>query len=50
MASALAGNTGIIIKSLCVQEVPRSGTKDFLLDHFGISAKQIAEAVKELLA
>ncbi|XP_071809476.1 transketolase-like isoform X1 [Asterias amurensis] len=50
VAGALAGNAGITIKQLAVREVPRSGTKDFLLDHFGISAKQIKEAVKEVLA
>ncbi|XP_038054205.1 transketolase-like isoform X2 [Patiria miniata] len=50
VAGALAAHSGIVIKSLCVREVPRSGTKDFLMDHFGISAKQIKEAVKELLA
>ena len=50
VAGALADNAGITIKQLAVREVPRSGTKDFLLDRFGISAKQIKEAVKEVLA
>ncbi|XP_022102471.1 transketolase-like protein 2 isoform X2 [Acanthaster planci] len=50
VAGALAGNSGIIIRSLAVGEVPRSGSKDFLLDHFGISAKQIQETVKAMLA
>lgn len=31
---------------LCVREMPRSGKPEELLDHYGISAKHIAEAVK----
>lgn len=31
---------------LCIREMPRSGKPDELLDHYGISAKHIAEAVQ----
>jgi transketolase C-terminal domain/subunit len=50
VAGALAGSPGVIVKSLAVQELPRSGAKDYLMDLFGINARHIQEAVKEMLA
>lgn len=50
VAGALAGHSDIIIKSLCVRKVPRSGTKDGLMALFGINADHIKKAVKELIA
>jgi transketolase len=50
VAGALAGSADVVIKSLCVRVVPRSGKKDQLLDLFGISSKHIQAAVKEMLA
>jgi transketolase len=38
---------GFAVKRLCVREVPRSGQPDELLDRFGISARHIAQAVRE---
>ncbi|MBN1938206.1 MAG: transketolase [Candidatus Aminicenantes bacterium] len=46
VASALAGKAEIV--HLCVREIPRSGKPDELLDRFGISARRIIEAVKNL--
>ncbi len=46
VASALAGKAAIV--HLCVREIPRSGKPDELLDRFGISARRIVEAVKNL--
>jgi len=46
VASALAGKAAIT--HLCVREIPRSGKPDELLDRFGISARRIVEAVKNL--
>jgi transketolase len=46
VASALAGRAEI--KHLCIQEIPRSGKPEELLDRFGISARRIVEAVKSL--
>jgi transketolase len=40
---------GFRVQRLAVREIPRSGPPDVLLDHFGISARAIAEAVKSLV-
>jgi transketolase len=42
------GNTSRVVK-LAVREIPRSGPPEALLDAYGISAKQIIQAVKSLL-
>ena len=47
VAAAVAGG-GFTVKRLAVPEIPRSGTPDQLLDHYGISARHIVEAVREL--
>jgi transketolase len=46
VAAAVAGG-GFTVKRLAVPEIPRSGTPDQLLDHYGISARHIVAAVKE---
>ncbi|MFH4974213.1 hypothetical protein AB6A40_000922 [Gnathostoma spinigerum] len=45
VASALADEPGVRVRSLCVHDVPRSGPPDALLEMFGISAKCIVDAV-----
>lgn len=49
MASALALTRNVIHRRLAVQSIPRSGPPTVLLDMFGISAKSIVKAVKELI-
>jgi len=44
---ALAGQAKII--HLCIKELPRSGTPEELLDKYGINAKHIKKAVKNLI-
>ena len=46
-AVAVAGFT---VRRLAVREIPRSGQPDELLDRYGISARQIVEAVKQAVA
>jgi len=48
VASALAGKAAL--KHLCIRELPRSGTPAELMDRFGISARHIVAAAKDLLA
>jgi transketolase len=38
------------VRRLAVREIPRSGTPEEVIDRFGISARAIVVAVKELLA
>jgi transketolase len=45
VAEAVAG-AGMTVRRLAVREIPRSGKPDELLERFGISAKNIVEAVK----
>lgn len=49
VASALADQRNVIVKSLAVREIPRSGPPAVLLEHFGIGAKAISEAAKHLV-
>ena len=49
VTSALAEERNVIVKRLAVSEVPRSGPPEVLLDFFGIGAKSIVEAVKQLV-
>jgi transketolase len=44
VASALASG-GFTVRRLAVSEIPRSGTPEQLLDHYGISARHIIAAV-----
>jgi transketolase len=45
VASALASGGYAVSQRLAVNEIPRSGTPDELLDHYGISARHIVAAV-----
>jgi transketolase len=47
VAMALAGKAPV--RHLCVRDLPRSGKAEELLDIFGLSAKHIVAAVKDLL-
>ena len=44
--SEAVADAGIVVDRLAVREVPRSGPPDRLLEHFGISASHIIEAVR----
>lgn len=46
---AVAEQPNIIVKQLAVQEVPRSGPPNVLIDHFGISARHIVKAAGDIL-
>nr|XP_003216952.1 PREDICTED: transketolase-like protein 1 [Anolis carolinensis] len=50
VASAVSGEPSILVQSLAVSGVPRSGKPEELLDLFGISAKKIIAAVKSTFA
>jgi transketolase len=45
VASAIASE-GFTVRRLAVVTIPRSGTPDQLLDHYGISARHIVAAVR----
>lgn len=47
--SALALQRDVVVKHICVREVPRSGPPTVLLDRFGISAAHVHAAAVELL-
>jgi len=47
VALALAGRAKII--HLAINDLPRSGKAEELLDQYGISARHIVQAVKEIL-
>ncbi|KAK9889440.1 hypothetical protein WA026_004709 [Henosepilachna vigintioctopunctata] len=47
--SAVALERNIIVKQIAVREVPRSGPPSVLIDHYGLSAKQIVNSVKEFI-
>jgi transketolase len=49
VAEAVA-DAGFVVRRLAVREIPRSGKSDELLDKFGISARHIVEAVREMVA
>lgn len=40
---------GFRVRRLAVREIPRSGTPEELIDHFGISARAIVEATREMI-
>jgi transketolase len=46
VAGVLAGKAAVT--HLCVRELPRSGKPDELLDRYGISARHIVEAVRQM--
>jgi transketolase len=46
-----AATTGVAtVRILAVRDIPRSGKPEELLDHFGISARHIADAVRAIVA
>ena len=49
VAEAVAG-AGLAVRRLAVREIPRSGKPEELLERFGISARHIVDAVKNLTA
>jgi transketolase len=48
VAAAVAG-AGFTVTRLAVREIPRSGTPEELVDRYGISARHVVEAVKQVL-
>jgi transketolase len=40
---------GFRVRRLAVRETPRSGTPEELIDHYGISARAISDAVREMI-
>lgn len=46
---AALAEDGVILRKLAVREITRSGNQAELMDRYGISAKYIIAAVKELL-
>ena len=48
--SEAVASAGFTVTRLAVREVPRSGQPDELLDRYGISARRIVEAVKQIAA
>jgi transketolase len=42
--------SGFAVHRLAVREIPRSGQPDELLDRYGISARHIVEAVRQIIA
>ncbi|TAJ07185.1 MAG: transketolase [Nitrospirae bacterium] len=43
------GSEGVRVRKLAVLEIPHSGKPDELIDHFGIGARSIVEAAKQML-
>ena len=48
VCAALADQRDVVVKRLAVDRVPRSGPPDVLLDLFGINARAIVAAAKQL--
>jgi transketolase len=48
--AAAVAPAGFTVRRLAVSEIPRSGTPEELLDHYGISARHIVDAVNEARA
>ena len=49
MASALSEHRDILLKRIAVNEIPRSGKPDELLELYGINANAIVKAVKDIM-
>jgi len=43
--AAAVADGGFTVERLCVREIPRSGTPEQLIDHYGISSRHIVAAV-----
>jgi len=37
--------SGFTVERLCIRDIPRSGTPEQLVDHYGISSRHIVAAV-----
>eukprot|EP00094_Tigriopus_californicus_P011598 TCALIF_11203-PA protein Name:"Similar to Tktl2 Transketolase-like protein 2 (Mus musculus)" AED:0.15 eAED:0.16 QI:0/0/0/0.88/0.75/0.88/9/0/585 len=48
VADVVSGRRDIVLKKLCVQEVPRSGPPKILIEKYGIGADSIVKAVNEI--
>lgn len=46
--AVVAKEKGVIVETLAVREIPRSGPGDVLIDHYGIGAKTIVKTVKSM--
>jgi transketolase len=46
VAACVAGS-GFTVERLCIREIPRSGTPEQLIDHYGISSRHIVAAVTQ---
>ena len=49
MLSSELANSGITIKSLCVNQIPHSGSMAELMDKFGINSNAIVREAKKLV-
>jgi len=49
VSAAVSGQAGILVKSLAVREIARSGKGAELMEKYGISASSIVKAVQSLL-
>jgi transketolase len=49
VAGELADVAGVVVHKMAVREIPRSGTPEELVDHYGISAARIVAKVKSIL-
>lgn len=46
--AAVAKEMGVIVETLAVREIPRSGPGDVLIDQYGIGARTIVKTVKSM--
>lgn len=49
MCGALSGERDVVVRRLAVTGIPRSGPGLVLMDMYGISARCIVNAVKEMI-
>jgi transketolase len=49
VADVVAGQRDMILKALCVREVPRSGPPKVLIEKYGIGASSIVKAVQDII-
>jgi transketolase len=43
--AACVSGSGATVERLCIRDIPRSGTPEQLVDHYGISSRHIVAAV-----
>lgn len=46
--AVVAKEKGVIVETLAVREIPRSGPGDVLIDQYGIGARTIVKTVKSM--